>query len=300
MQYLVNRNQSKDPQYHLRQQFDRDIKPHLLQFNASTADVDKCRDLFYSLRTTDKKVLEKHYNCTNPLVVRPNLSENVRSAVWGIVLMAEIERDPRQLGEKIGDLQFTYPISGRTSNHIQHCLESLRAWSHNNNVAGGLDETMDSATGFIKSIHQRLNFMFRNNRDTELGTRRQLGNESRKQQLIDMFASVSTQHDLHIDSALVDEMFLLLLEIGDHPSPPYNYPNPVNDRPSLLKSCHLEIVLAVCKRLYPEKKLTRPKICDAIDASYGWRPEHSNSKRNYGDLAVYIVERTLNKEEVKV
>ena len=296
----MNRNQSKDPQYHLRQQFDRDIKPHLLQSNASTADVDKCRDLFFSLRTTDKKVLEKHYNCTNPLVVRLNVSENVRSAVWGIVLMAEIERDPRQLGEKIGDAQFTYPISGRTSNHIQHCLESLRAWSHNNDVTDGLEETLDSAIGFIKSIHRRLNFMFRNNRDTELGTRRQLGNESRKQQLIDMFAAVSAQHDLHIDSALVDEMFLLLLEIGDHPSSPFKYPNPVNDRPSMLKSCHLEIVLAVYKRLYPEKKFTRPKICDAIDASYGWRPEHSNSKRNYWDLAVYIVERTLNKEEVKV
>jgi hypothetical protein len=299
IQRLLMQNGPRDPMYRLRQQFDRDIKPHLLQSCASTADVDKCRELYFSLRTTDKEVLEKHYNCTTPLNVRTGLSENVRNVVWAIVLKAEVERDPRHLNEKIGDRQFTYPISGRSSHYIQTCLESLRDWGLNNGVRDVMDEVYVSAIGFIKSIHRRLNFMFKNS-STPLGARRQLGDESRKQQLFDMFNGMNIHHGLNIDLTLAEKMFPVLLEVTSNPSSPFKYPNPVIDRPSMVKSCHLEIVLAVCKRLYPEKKFTRPKVCDAIDACYGWRPKYSNSKRTYGDLATYIADRMLNQEEVTV
>lgn len=298
VEHLVARNGPRDPMYRLRQEFDRDITPHLYQFLASTADVVKCRELYFSLRTTDKEVLEKHYNCTSPLAVTTNLSEKVRSALWAIVLMAEIERDPRHLDEKIGDLQFTYPISGRISNHIQTSLESLRGWWLSNDESGVMDDVCPPAIGFIKSIHQRLNFMFKNS-SLSLGAQRQRANEDRKQQLNDMFIAMNKHYGLKVDLALVERMFPLLLEVDRHPSSGLKYPNPVNDRASMLKSCHLEIVLAVCKRLYPEKKFTRPKVCKAFEAYYGFYPKYSNSKRLYGKLATYLVERMLNQEEVK-
>ena len=99
-----------------------------------------------------------------------------------------------------------------------------------------------------------------------------------------------------VDLAL--RLRLGLLEVDQDPSAPFNYPSPLNNPLSRLKSCHLEIVLATCKRLYPKKKFTRPKVCEAVESCYGWRPKSSNSERSYGELAAYLISKALGNVEV--
>lgn len=297
IQRLLRFNREKDPKYHLRREFDREIKPHLLQFAANEHVVQRCNELHYALRTTDVKVQEKHYNRSNLPPIQSNLSESVRNVVWAIVLLTEVQRDPRNIDEKIGDQGFTYPLSGRNSKHLQTCLQALRDWKNSNGMDGDCEKNQGNTIRFIKNIHQRLNYMFKNS-SVRPGARRKHGNEVREEQLHSMFHAMNVHHGLSIDTGLVEELFTLLVEVERHPSSPFNYPNPSINRASLLKSCHLEIVLAVCKRLYPKKKFTRPKVCKAVESCYGWSPKSSNSRRLYGDLAAYLVRKALGNVEV--
>ena len=288
------RTRSRNPKYNLQQEFDRDIRPHILQFGASSGDVEKCRELHFSLRTNDENILIKHYNRPNMSPLRSNLCENERNAVFSIVLMAEVQRDSRYLDEKIGDQQFTYSISGRLSSHAESCLNTFQEWQVNTGINIEVDQKRDNAIRFIKNIHRRLNYMFRNS-SMPLGSRRQLGDMSRKQELVDMFKAMETHYGLNVPSGLIQHIFSLLLEVDQHPSGTLKYPNPVNDRPELIRACHLEIVLAVSKHMYPELKFTRPKVGNATEACFGWRPKSSNSKRMYGDLAAYVL-REIRKD----
>ena len=81
IQRLFQFNRQKDPKYHLRQEFEREIKPHLLQFGANEHVVKSCNELNIALRTTDVKVQEKHYNRTNLPPIQSNLSESVRNVL---------------------------------------------------------------------------------------------------------------------------------------------------------------------------------------------------------------------------
>ena len=298
IQRLLQFNREKDPKYHLRREFDSEIKPHLLQFGANEHVVQRCNELHYALRTTDVKVQEKHYNRSNLPPIQSNLSESVRNVVWAIVLLTEVQRDPRTIDEKIGDQGFTYPLSGRNSKHLQICLQALRDWKGSIGIHEDCQKMQGNTIRFIKKIHQRMNYMFKNS-SVRPGARRKHGNEVREKQLHSMFHAMNVHHGLSIGTGLVEELFTLLIEVEQHPSSPFNYPNPSTNRASLLKSCHLEIVLAVCKRLYPKKKFTRPKVCKAVESCYGWSPKSSNSRRLYGDLAAYLVREALGNVEVE-
>ena len=297
IQRLLRFNREKDPKYHLRREFDSEIKPHLLQFGANEHVVQRCNELHYALRTTDVKVQEKHYNRSNLPPIQSNLSESVRNVVWAIVLLTEVQRDPRTIDEKIGDQGFTYPLSGRNSKHLQICLQALRDWKGSNGMDGDCEKNQPLTIRFIKRIHQRMNYMFKNS-SVRPGARRKHGNEVREEQLHSMFHAMNVHHGLSIDTGLVDELFTHLLEVDLDPSAPFTYPSPLNNPLSRLKSCHLEIVLAICKRLHPKKKFTRPKVCEAVESCYGWRPKSSNSERSYGDLAAYLVRKVLGNVEV--
>lgn len=297
IQRLLRFNREKDPKYHLRREFEREIKPHLLQFGANEHVIQNCDELHYALRTTDVKVQEKHYNRSNLPPIQSNLSDSIRNVVWTIVLLTEVHRDPRNVEEKIGDRGFTYPLSGRNSKHLQTCLQALQDWKGSNGMHEDCQKNRGNTIRFIKNIHQRLNYMFKNTSERP-GARRKHGNEVREEQLHSMFHAMNVHHGLNIGTGLVEELFTLLIEVERHPSSPFNYPNPSINRASLLKSCHLEIVLAVCKRLYPKKNFTRPKVCKAVESCYGWSPKSSNSRRLYGDLAAYLVRKALGDMEV--